>query len=56
MPLARDSKMTVADLLAALEALPDKDLPIWADGCGGCANPVDGVTVEEGTVWLGVVL
>lgn len=38
--------MTVEELIAALQLVEDKTMPVWAEGCD-CANPASGVSVES---------
>ena len=46
--------MTVEELIAALNALPDHSVKVWAEGCD-CSNPVKDVsTMSDGKAYLEV--
>lgn len=50
-----DGALTVQQVIDALDAIEDKTLPVWADGCD-CANPVVEVTAQGGMAQIGVRL
>jgi len=55
--------LTVKELIAELSKVEDQDLPVWAEGCTQCVNPVTTVEIYQSDghdgdgsrrVWLNV--